>query len=248
MRQGKTQAGVTRISKMAEKYPQNAGLRVLLAAAYFNLNDLDKAESNVRQALVLDPKIKDAYTLLGNIDLSRGSADQAKTHFRDAIEADPSGLANYLVLENEYEREGNWEEARKVCEKARQINPASPAVAFRLARLYLDHGGDVNVAVSLAQVAKQKLPGFPATSDLLGWAYYKLGASDVAIEQLKESVQKDPRNPIYQYHLGMAYLASGRSELAGNSLRRALAEGPGFPEAASARAALDKVSKSTGKN
>jgi len=116
-------------------------------------------------------------------------------------------------------------------------------VAFVLAHLYLDHGGDVNVAVSLAQIAKQRMPNSPATADLLGWAFYKEGAAEAAITQLKESVREASRNPTFQYHLGMAYLASGRSELAGESLRRALASGPSFPEAASAKAALDEVSK-----
>jgi tetratricopeptide (TPR) repeat protein len=211
--------------------------------AYFNLKDLDKAESNVRQALTLDPKARDAYTLLGNIDLTRGNIDSAKTAFRSAIQAEPNSLVNYLALENQYEREGNWDEAKNLCERAHQINPGSPVVAFRLARLYEDHGGDINVALSLAQVAKQSMPGFPGTADVLGWADYKLGASEAAIAQLKESVDKEPNNPIYQYHLGMAYLASGRSELARDSLRRALASDPSFPEAATARAALDKASK-----
>jgi predicted Zn-dependent protease len=95
------------------------------------------------------------------------------------------------------------------------LDPGSPVVANRLANLYLDHGGDVNVAVSLAQVAKQRMPGSPIATDTLGWAYYKLGSAKAAVAQLTESVQKSPRNPVYQYHLGMAYLADGRLDLAG---------------------------------
>jgi tetratricopeptide (TPR) repeat protein len=241
MRQGKAQAAVLRISKLVEQNPQNSGLRVLLGVTYLNLKDFNKSESNVRQALALDPKAKDAYTLLANIDLARGAMEQAKTHFRAAIQANPNGVVNYLALATEYEKEGNWEEAKKLCEKARQVDPASPVVANHLAALYLDHGGDVNVAVSLAQVAKQKMPGSPATSDTLGWAYYKLGSADAAVAQLSESVKKVPRNPVYQYHLGMAYLAGGHPELARQSLQLALNIDPHFLDAASARAALDKV-------
>jgi len=243
LRQGKVQAAVPRISKLVEEYPQNPGLHVLLGVAYLNLKDLDKAEANVKQALANDPKAKDAYALLANIDLARGAVEQAKTHFRAAIESNPSGLINYLALATEYEREGNWEEAKKLCEKARQVDPGSPVVANHLASLYLDHGGDVNVAVSLAQVAKQKMPESPATTDTLGWAYYRLGSTDAAVAQLTESAKKAPRNPLYQYHLGMAYLADGRPELARRSLQLALNDDPHFPDAASARSALDKASK-----
>jgi len=216
---------------------------VLLGVAYLNLKDFDKSEANVKQALALDPKAKDAYMLLANIDLGRGATEQAKTHFRAAIEANPSGLVNYMTLERLYEKESNWEEAKRLCEKAHQIDPNSPFVANNLAYLYLEHGGDVNAAVSLAQIAKQKMPDSPVTTDTLGWAYYKMGSTRAALAQLTESAKKAPGNPEYQYHLGMAYLADGHPELARQPLQAALTTDPRFPDAASARAALDKASK-----
>jgi tetratricopeptide (TPR) repeat protein len=210
--------------------------------AYLNLKDFDKSEAQVHQALI-DPQARDAYTLLANIDLARGAFDQAKTHFRAAIEANPGGVVNYLALATLYEKDGNWEEAKKLCEKARQLDTGSPVVANHLASLYLDHGGDVNVAVSLAQAAKQRMPESPATTDTLGWAYYKLGSAKAALAQLTESVRKAPLNPMFQYHLGMAYLSDGRPDLARVSLQAALSSDPHFPDAESARAALDRASK-----
>jgi len=242
-RQGKTQAAVQRISKLVEQDPKSAGLHVLLGEAWFNVKELDKAEANARQALALDPKIEDGYSLLANTDLARGALDQARTHFRAAIDANPTGLSNYMSLELLSEREGNWEEAKNLVEKAHQIDPASPFVANNLAYLYLEHGGDVNVAVSLARMARQKQPASPVTADTLGWAYYKLGSANAAVGELTESVKKVPRNPVYQYHLGMAYLADGRPDLARQSLDRALKSDPRFTDAANARAALDKISR-----
>jgi tetratricopeptide (TPR) repeat protein len=244
MRQGKTRAVVPRLSKISEQNPQNSGLHVLLGLAYFELKELDQSEAQVKQALAVDAKAKDDYSLLADIDLARGATGQAKTHFRTAIDANPGNVANYLALDGLYEKEGNWEEAKKWCEKARQADPASPLVANRLATLYLDHGGDINVAVSLAQMAKQKFPDSPVATDTLGWAYYKLGSTKAALAQLTESVKIVPRNPAFQYHLGMAYLADGRPDLARRSFEIALAGNPQFPDAASARAALEQVSKS----
>jgi tetratricopeptide (TPR) repeat protein len=243
LRQGKTQAAASRISSLLDRNPENPGLHVLLGVAYLNLKDFDKSEAQAHQALTLDPKAKDAYTLWANIDMARGAFEQAKTHFRAAIESNPSGVVNYLALATLYEKDGNWEEAKKLCEKARQIDTGSPVVANHLASLYLDHGGDVNVAVSLAQVAKQGMPESPATTDTLGWAYYKLGSAKAALSQLTESVKQAPRNPMFQYHLGMAYLSDGRPDLARLSLQAALSSDPHFPDAASARAALDQASR-----
>jgi Tfp pilus assembly protein PilF len=48
---------------------------------------------------------------------------------------------------------------------------------------------------------------------------------------------------MFQYHLGMAYLSDGRPDLARLSLQAALSSDPHFPDAASARAALDQASR-----
>jgi Tfp pilus assembly protein PilF len=215
----------------------------LLALAYFSVKDLAKSEANVRQALQLDPQTRDAYTLLANIAFARGSAEEAKQHLRTAIATHPRSILNYMALVTQYEKEGNWEEAKRLCEKAHEIDPSAPLVAAELAFLYLEHGGDVNTAVSLAQIARQKMPDSPITADALGWAYYKLGSPGPAITQLKVSSEAVPDNPIYRYHLGMAYVAARRFDLAGQSLRSALKTDPNFPYATSARSALEKLPK-----
>jgi len=180
--------------------------------------------------------------MLANIDLARGSAEKAKADLGAAIASNPRNVANYLALEIQYEKEGNWEEAKKLCEKAHQVDPTSPLVADHLAYLYLEHGGDANIALSLAQMAKQKIPDSPLAADILGWAYYKLGSPASAITQLKESVLKAPSNAPFQYHLGMAYMAAGQSDLAKQALEKALNDNPKFPQAADAVAALHRIS------
>ena len=125
-------------------------------------------------------------------------------------------------------------------QSAHDIDPASPYIADELAYLYLEHGGDVNVALSLAQAAKQKAPKSPITGDTLGWAYYKIGSNDLAMKELKDATQQAPANPVYQYHLGMAYMTARNYDLASRSLRAAL-KVPNFPYASSANAALEKM-------
>ena len=241
--QGRSQEAVRRIGKQTTIHPENSSLHLLLAVAYFNLKDLERSEAGVRRAIALDRRTPNAYSLLANIDYSKGSVEKAKTDLRTAIELNPRNVPNYMVLENWYKREGNWEEAKRLCEKAHQIDPASPEIATELAFLYLEHGGDVNLALSLAQGAKQKLPNSLPVADTLGWAYYKMGSAASAIVQLKECVQKSPDNSIYQYHLGMAYMAAGHSQSAGQALHQALKHSPNFAYAANARAVLDKISK-----
>jgi tetratricopeptide (TPR) repeat protein len=242
-REGRMTEGLRRLTGLMQQNPQNAGLHFLQAVAYFELKDLQKAERGVRQALTLDPKTPGAYTLLANIHFARGAVEDAKADLRAAMAAHPRSLSNYMALVTQYEKEKKWEEAKKLCEKAHAIDPNAPLIAAELAFLYLEHGGDVNAAILLAQAAKQHMPNSPITSDALGWAYYKVGSPDAAIAQLRESTARVPDNPIYQYHLALAYAASHRTDLAAQALRLALQHDPNFPYAASARAALAKLSK-----
>jgi tetratricopeptide (TPR) repeat protein len=183
------------------------------------------------------------HTLLANIELAKGAVEQAKAELRAAIAANPHNVANYLALCSQYEREGNWEQAKKICEEAHEADSTAPMVADELAFLYLEHGGDVNVALALAQQARQRWPNSPITADALGWAYYKLGSPESAVAQLKDSVQKVPNNPVFQYHLGMAYLASGRRDFAQRSLQAALKSNPNFLYALSARTSLESIAR-----
>jgi tetratricopeptide (TPR) repeat protein len=242
-RQGKTQQAVNRISNLVSQYPRNAGLHYLLAMGYFQLKDLKNSEANVRETIGIDEKTPGAHALLARISLAQGSVEQAIMSFRKEIEANPQKVSNYMALENLYAKQGKWEEAKKVSETAHAIDPASPVVANNLADLYLEHGGDVNVALSLAQQAKQKMPDSAIVDDTVGWAFYKVGSPQSAVAQLSDAVKKANNNPLYQYHLGMAYLAAGNSNSAARSLHQALADNPNFPFAANARTALDQITK-----
>lgn len=243
IKEKKTSEIVPLIRESVWQYPKNAALRVLLGVAYFDLKDLERSEASAVQALALDPKVPDAYTLLANIDFAKGAAGSARTHLLAAIGANPGNVANYMALVTQYEKEKNWDEAKKICEKAHQVAPAASNVAAELAFLYLEHGGDVNMALSLAQLVKQKLPDSPISADVLGWSYYKLGSFDSAIEQLTESTRMAPNNALYQYHLGMAYMAARHYALAGRTLRMALQADGNSLEAASTRAALSNLTK-----
>jgi Flp pilus assembly protein TadD len=193
--------------------------------------------------LIFDPKSPDAYTLLASIDLARGLVENAKADLRMAIEINPRNITNYMALGTQLEKENNWGEAKKVFDKAHSVDPDSPLIANELAYLYLEHGGDVNVSLSLAQLAKQKMPDSLHAADTLGWAYYKLGAFAPAIAQLKECVGKEPNNAVFQYHLGMAYATAGNRDSAAQALHKSLKNNPNFVYADSARAALANISK-----
>ena len=243
IRDGRTQEAARRLSPLIEQYPQNAGLQFLLARVYFQLKDFAKAEAGARQALVLDPQMPDAHALLAAIDSAKGLRDPAEKELKAEIEVHPNSLSTYRALAALYYVEGKWQEQMSTLEKARAVDSSSPYVKNDLAYLYLEHGRDPNVALSLAQEAKSALPHSPFVAGTLGWAFYKVGSFEPAIAQLSIATQKLPDRAVEQYHLGMAYLGAGRLGPASQSLQQALKIDPKFADAGNAKAALDTIAK-----
>jgi tetratricopeptide (TPR) repeat protein len=241
VQQGRTREAVDRILVLLRQDPRNAGLHFLLAIGYAGLKDLQRAEASVNQAISLNSQTPDAYALLASIQFSEGKEELGKQSLRTAIHQSPRVLSNYARLATRYEKDGDWGEATRLWSKAHDVAPDSAIAAAELAFLYLEHGGDVNLAIKLAQTAKQKMPDSPVTADCLGWAYYKLGSFKSAIQQLQISASKAPDNPMYQYHLGMAYLAAGQIALGERSLKVAIRQQPDFLDSGNARKALQTV-------
>ena len=85
--------------------------------------------------------------------------------------------------------------------------------------LKADH---IDIALQLAQTAKEVLPEDPRISDTLGWILYKRGIYERAVSLLCESAEKLEDNAEVQYHLRMAYLKTGTPRAVKDSLANAL--------------------------
>jgi tetratricopeptide (TPR) repeat protein len=136
------------------------------------------------------------------------------------------------------EAKGDIEGARDRFERVLQIDPEAPVAANNLAWIYAQHGGNLDVALHLAQTAQKHMPDVAEVGDTLGFIYYKKNLASLAIATLKVSSAKDPGNALYHYHLGLAYADSGDSERARASLTRALALKSDFDGADQARSLL----------
>jgi Flp pilus assembly protein TadD len=138
------------------------------------------------------------------------------------IEADPGDAAGYVLLGQVEEGRGSSKKAEELYRKALHVQPNHPQAANNLAYILLERGGNVDEAVSLAQVARAAAPDSPTTADTLAWAYYHKGAYGLAVGLLKDAIKKSPQSPVLHYHLGLAYQKSGERGLARSHLERVL--------------------------
>jgi Flp pilus assembly protein TadD len=105
----------------------------------------------------------------------------------------------------------------------------------------LEHGGNSDVALTLAQTTRQKLPDNPGVADTLAWAYYKKGMYNFAIDLLEEAIKKDPDDASFHYHLGLAYQKINEKAKAKAHLERALQLSPAFVHAADVKTVLAEL-------
>jgi tetratricopeptide (TPR) repeat protein len=125
--------------------------------------------------------------------------------------------------------------------QALERNPKFAPAANNLAWLYAEHGGNINVALALAQTAREALPDEPYIADTLGWIYYKKNVYLKAIDLLRESAEKLPNNPVVHYHLGMAYFKNSDKELARKTLELSLRLSQDYAGAEEARQTLSML-------
>jgi tetratricopeptide (TPR) repeat protein len=131
-----------------------------------------------------------------------------------------------------YERMGEVQKAKETYKELLARDPDFAPALNNLAWLELEKGGNVDVALSLAQKAKERVPLDPAVSDTLGWAYFRKGLPRMALPLIQEALEKLPENPAVLYHLGAILHELGDGDKGQEFLERALKKGEeqDFPE------------------
>ena len=220
------------------KSPSTAPFYVLLGQVELRNQDSAKAESAFQKATELEPNNMSAFLMLASTQVARGSVDQAIDAYHRALEANPRDVRVYIALGGLLETRNQWQDAEDLYKKALAIQPDYALAANNLSYLMLEHGGDLGVALSLAQTARKGMPDSPNSADTLGWAYYKQGVYDSAIDLFQEAIKSNDKNPTYHYHLGMAYEKANHLDLARKQLEYSLQISPNYSEANTIRKVL----------
>src|SRR6266478_4273818 len=223
------------IQTQLERTPDNSPLYFLLGQALLRNGRPGEAAQALTRATELDKQNVGALVLLGRAQASRGDTDLAISNYQHAIELVPNNVRLYVDLAGLYELQGDWLKAESLYQKVLSIQPDDAYAANNLAYLMLEHGGNINVALTLAQTARRGLQGMPNSADTLGWAHYHNGAFSAAAPLLEEAVRKVPSNSTYLYHLGLIYAKLKDDSRARDLFERAISIDPKSPIAERAR-------------
>jgi cellulose synthase operon protein C len=219
------------------KSPSNSGFYDLLGSALFRTKkDLNGAEAAFEKAAALDKHNSDAFLKLGQVQATKGLLDQAISTYQQGLKDTPREPNFYVGMGELYESRQDWSKATEAYQKALEIKPEDPMASNNLAAVMVQSGGNLDVALSLAQTARRGMPDSPKVADTLGWVFYQKGAYKSAIDLFQEALKLGAKNnaadnPGIHYHLGLAYAKTDQPGLARQQLERVLKIDPNYANA-----------------
>jgi len=242
-----TDKAITAANLQITKVPDDSGFYDLLATLLFQeKKDLVAAQAALEKSIALDKKNTDAIMKLGQVEAANGHMDDAIAVYQQATKDYPQDADFYVLLGQFYQSRQDWAKAEVSYQKALTIRREDPLASCNLAYVMLRRGGDLDIALSLAQSARRALPHSADVADTLGWIYYQKGAYRSAIDTLQGALalsheNKTPDSPRYHYHLGMAYAKSGKIANARKELQKMLRMSPESSDAEDARKQLSRL-------
>jgi len=120
------------------------------------------------------------------------------------------------------ERQSNWDGAEADLQAALAIDPENATVLNYLGYSWVDRGLRLDEGFALIRRALMLEPNSGHIVDSLGWAHYRLGQYEEAVDYLERAVVLLPGDATLNDHLGDAYWKAGRRKEAGFQWTRAL--------------------------
>lgn len=189
----------------------------------------------------MNPDYTGPYYGLAQLYLVQGQQNKAIEQYKKLLSTNSEQAEPNMMIGVLYHTQKKVALAQTYYEEALRINPKFAPAANNLAYILAEQDKDLNKALELAKLAKEKLPNDPGVMDTMGWVYFKRGLYDSAIIELADSLEKIPENPTAHYHLGMAYYKKGEKEKARAQLERALGLKENFEKSEEVKAILAEM-------
>jgi tetratricopeptide (TPR) repeat protein len=227
-----------------QKNPKRLDLQSALGNTLVSANQTDKGIAVFQDLMtkVSEPRQQsDLWTRIGEAYLRKGDREQSINAIEKARQGQPNNASLLVDLAMLYETQNKMDVARKDYEQAVKMDPNNALALNNLAYLIAQSSGDLDIALTYATRAKQRLPGHPEINDTLGWIYLKKNLTDNAVDTFKTLIVQSPQNPTYHYHYAMALAQKGDRETAKKECQTALSARPRKEEEAEIRQLMTKL-------
>ena len=230
MAQGRFEPAMELMRNEIKRSPKQLEYLVALGNIAVRAGRFDAAVEAYKSFSADRPKDGGIHLRLGEAYRRKGDFNKAMESFQRAVALMPANADPLLQLALLYETAGMRDQARPIYDQVLKLQPDNAIALNNVAFIMAEQGRDLDMALTLAQRAKQKAPGDPAVADTLGWVYIKKNLTDEALRVFQELTSKYPQNPTFQYHLGVALAQRGNKPEAKKALETALRNKPSKEE------------------
>ena len=200
--------------------PYYATARGQLAGALMMSDQPQEALKVAAEALAAKPE-RALQLQLANLYSSQDQYGEAEAILTDVLAEDAlAGREDWQAIFMRgaaRERLRTWEGAEADLSRALELSPDNATVLNYLGYSWVDRGIRLEEGFELIRRAVALEPRSGHIIDSLGWAHYKLGQYDEAVDYLERAVELLPGDPVLNDHLGEAYWQVGRKKEAGCS-------------------------------
>jgi len=227
--------------KVADSPPSLALIEYLEGNIFLAKKDSKAAQDRFKKAIETEPNNPAAYVALAEIYAREKRFDEAIKEYENVIAKNPKYLAGYMAVGTIYDQKGDGKKAETYYRKALDIKKDFGPAANNLAWNLTERGGNIDEALTFAQIAKEQLPNSSAVMDTLGYIYYLKGSYLNAIAEFQDSLARDPANPVITHHMGLAQYKNNDKAKAKDYFEKALQLDPNFKGADDARRLLKEM-------
>lgn len=172
-----------------------------------------EALAAVDKALTLS-KRRELVLHAGDLNRQNGRPDVARKLYDTVIAEDQArSMADWRVLfarSTVRSDAGDWAGAEADLQAALAVEPDRPELLNYLGYGWINRGERMQEGLALIQRAADARPDQGYIIDSLGWAHFKLGQVDKAIEYLERAAELSPTDAEVVDHLGDSYWRAGR--------------------------------------
>jgi tetratricopeptide (TPR) repeat protein len=197
--------------------PDSVDDHLLLGRLYRLNNDLQKAETELKTAIQLDPGSEEAVTTLAMLYTDEGDTNHALQVLKSVPDATRSAKL-YSALGAAYEQRKDYKNAIDAYQHAVVLDRDNLDAIRGLAENLLNDG-QVDAALQQYKVIADANPEDAQTFLSIAQIYRRQGKYDLAIENLKKADAMVPDSMDVAYNLAAVYQAQGRYDDAAKILQ-----------------------------
>ncbi len=177
-----------------------------------------KAQGAFERVLQIAPESWQAAVFLGDVARQHSDLPGAIQHYREALSKQPQNPAALLGLGTAYWEMGDFEQASKFLNEARELNPKAIQALFELSNIAVRQHREAEAIPLLKEYLSAQPDALAARADL-GRAYLHLGEYLKASDELSRAAAGDDRGEIH-YQLSLALRKLGRVQEADTALQQ----------------------------